>query len=120
MAFLIDMRVAELLASRLCHDLVGPIGAVNNGMELLEDEAPNKRTISVATRPSPARALAMIESMSDETATWPLRIIAAGGAKFVPGAHSSVRGKPLASVILSSGVRQLASVQLSASLTYCG
>ncbi len=38
MAFLIDMRVAELLASRLCHDLVGPIGAVNNGMELLEDE----------------------------------------------------------------------------------
>lgn len=38
MAFLIDMRVAELLASRLCHDLVGPIGAVNNGMELMEDE----------------------------------------------------------------------------------
>ena len=38
MAFQIDMQVAELLASRLCHDLVGPIGAVNNGMELLEDE----------------------------------------------------------------------------------
>lgn len=35
----IDLRVAELLASRLCHDLVGPIGAVNNGLELLEDEA---------------------------------------------------------------------------------
>lgn len=32
-----DMRVAELLASRLCHDVVGPIGAVNNGMELLND-----------------------------------------------------------------------------------
>ncbi len=38
MAFQIDLRVAELLASRLCHDLVGPIGAVSNGMELLEDE----------------------------------------------------------------------------------
>ena len=38
MALQIDMRVAELLASRLCHDLVGPIGAVNNGMELMEDE----------------------------------------------------------------------------------
>ncbi len=36
----IDLRVAELLASRLCHDLVGPIGAVNNGMELIEDEDP--------------------------------------------------------------------------------
>lgn len=33
----IDLRVAELLASRLCHDLVGPVGAVNNGLELLED-----------------------------------------------------------------------------------
>lgn len=38
MGFQIDLQVAELLASRLCHDLVGPIGAVNNGMELLEDE----------------------------------------------------------------------------------
>jgi len=35
----IDLRLFELLSSRLCHDLVGPIGAVNNGMELLEDEA---------------------------------------------------------------------------------
>ena len=35
----IDMRVTELLVSRLCHDLVGPIGAVRNGMELL-GEAP--------------------------------------------------------------------------------
>src|SRR3546814_21091256 len=34
----IDRRVAELLASRLCHDLVGPIGAVGNGLELLGDE----------------------------------------------------------------------------------
>ena len=33
-----DIRVFELLASRLCHDLVGPVGAVNNGMELLEDD----------------------------------------------------------------------------------
>ncbi len=36
---MIDMRVAELLASRLCHDIVGPIGAVNNGMELMADES---------------------------------------------------------------------------------
>lgn len=34
----IDLRVAELLASRLCHDLVSPVGAVNNGMELLEED----------------------------------------------------------------------------------
>ncbi len=35
----IDIRVAELLASRLCHDLVGPIGAVSNGIELMQDES---------------------------------------------------------------------------------
>ena len=34
----VDLRVFELLASRLCHDVVGPVGAVNNGMEILEDE----------------------------------------------------------------------------------
>src|SRR3546814_11154112 len=34
----IDLRVAELLASRLCHDLVGPIGAVGNGLGLLGEE----------------------------------------------------------------------------------
>ena len=36
----IDVLLAELMASRLCHDLVGPIGAVNNGLELLEEEEP--------------------------------------------------------------------------------
>lgn len=34
----VDLRVLELMASRLCHDLVGPVGAVNNGLELLEEE----------------------------------------------------------------------------------
>jgi histidine phosphotransferase ChpT len=34
----IDVRVAELLASRLCHDLVGPIGAIGNGLELLSED----------------------------------------------------------------------------------
>ncbi len=32
-----DLQVAKLLSSRLCHDLVGPIGAVNSGLELLEE-----------------------------------------------------------------------------------
>lgn len=32
-----DLQLAELMAARLCHDLVGPIGAVANGVELLTD-----------------------------------------------------------------------------------
>ena len=36
----IDLEVAELLASRLCHDLVGPLGAVSNGLELMAEDEP--------------------------------------------------------------------------------
>ena len=35
----IDLKVAQLLSSRLCHDLVGPIGAVNTGLELMEEDS---------------------------------------------------------------------------------
>ncbi|MFC4351548.1 histidine phosphotransferase family protein [Fodinicurvata halophila] len=35
-----DFRLAELLASRLCHDLVGPVSAVGNGAELLQEMSP--------------------------------------------------------------------------------
>ncbi len=34
---LVDIRVLELLASKICHDLVSPVGAINNGVELIED-----------------------------------------------------------------------------------
>lgn len=30
-------RVMELIASRICHDLVSPVGAVNNGVELMQE-----------------------------------------------------------------------------------
>ena len=33
----IDIRVAQLMCSRLCHDLVGPAGAVNAGVEFLDE-----------------------------------------------------------------------------------
>ncbi len=33
-----DIEFASYLVSRVCHDLVGPMGAVVNGLEVLEDE----------------------------------------------------------------------------------
>lgn len=33
-----ETNLAEMLATRLCHDLTGPIGAVNNGAEFLDEE----------------------------------------------------------------------------------
>lgn len=36
-----NLRLAEMLCTRLCHDLTGPIGAVNNGAEFLSEEGFN-------------------------------------------------------------------------------
>lgn len=33
----IDLRVLELLSSKICHDLISPVSAINNGVELIED-----------------------------------------------------------------------------------
>ncbi|PCJ58766.1 MAG: histidine phosphotransferase [Rhodospirillaceae bacterium] len=35
-----ELRLVELLCSRLCHDLVSPIGAIHNGLELLAENEP--------------------------------------------------------------------------------
>lgn len=37
----IDFRVMELLCARLCHELVGPVAAINNGVELLGEDDPD-------------------------------------------------------------------------------
>src|SRR5579871_1792592 len=45
------LRIAGLLASRLCHDLVGPLGAVNNGLELIaEEDAMAEEALGLAQR----------------------------------------------------------------------
>lgn len=35
----IDLKILETLSSKICHDLVNPISAINNGVELLEDSS---------------------------------------------------------------------------------
>jgi histidine phosphotransferase ChpT len=37
-AHLEDTTLAALISSKICHDLAGQIGAINNGLELLEEE----------------------------------------------------------------------------------
>ena len=36
----LPVRVAELMCSRLCHDLISPVGAINNGVELVAELGP--------------------------------------------------------------------------------
>ncbi len=33
----IELKIMELLTSKVCHDLISPIGAINNGMEFVEE-----------------------------------------------------------------------------------
>jgi histidine phosphotransferase ChpT len=60
-----EIEFAALLVSRVCHDLVGPLGAVVNGMEVLEDErdpAMRADAIKLVTQ-SADSALARIQFM---------------------------------------------------------
>ena len=41
------VEFASLLCSRLCHDLLSPIGALNNGLELLADETDEQMRVRV-------------------------------------------------------------------------
>jgi histidine phosphotransferase ChpT len=37
MGVTVELRVLHLLCARLCHDLVGPVGAISNGIELVQE-----------------------------------------------------------------------------------
>ena len=37
MANVVDQRIAELLCSRICHELVAGVAAINNGVELITE-----------------------------------------------------------------------------------
>lgn len=58
MSALVDMRVIGLICSHLCHELVNPLGAVNNGIELLMDVGDDMRD----------EALGLIENSAQRTA----------------------------------------------------
>src|ERR1041384_1756333 len=48
-------RVVELLAARLCHDLISPVAAIANGAELLGEDDPDFVREAVALVSSGAR-----------------------------------------------------------------
>jgi histidine phosphotransferase ChpT len=37
----VNIHVLELLSSRICHDLISPVSAINNGIELFEELGPD-------------------------------------------------------------------------------
>lgn len=56
-----DLELASLLASRLCHDVVGPVGAIQNGLELIaEDDSMTEMAMDLI-RKSAAQATAKLQ-----------------------------------------------------------
>ena len=33
-----DLELAALISSKICHDVIGPVSAINNGLEILDEE----------------------------------------------------------------------------------
>jgi histidine phosphotransferase ChpT len=60
-----DIEFAAFLVSRVCHDLVGPLGAVVNGLEVMEDErdAAMRADALKIVSSSAAQALARLQFM---------------------------------------------------------
>lgn len=58
MAQSIDARLLELICARLCHDLVGPVSAISNGVELVTEFGEDMR----------GEALALIAQSASEAA----------------------------------------------------
>lgn len=52
------MRVSSLMCSRLCHDLVGPVGGIVNGVEFLADDDSGMREQAVGLLADSARKTA--------------------------------------------------------------
>lgn len=52
----LNLKFSQMLCSRICHDLISPIGAINSGLELLEDSAhtENKEIIDLIAQSSVA------------------------------------------------------------------
>jgi histidine phosphotransferase ChpT len=69
-----EVDLASLLCSRLCHDLLSPVGAMNNGLELLADETDpemQKRCLDLLTESA--------RSAADKLKFFRLAFGAAGG-----------------------------------------
>lgn len=56
------VRLLELISSKVCHDLISPVGAVSNGVEILEEMGPDDDVTSLISF-SAAQANAKLKTM---------------------------------------------------------
>ena len=93
-----DFELAALLCSRLCHDLIGPVGAIGNGLEVLADEQDE------AMR---EQAMALV-SQSAEQATRKLRFYRLAFGAATSGGADLAEARRAAEEIFADGKIKLA------------
>lgn len=90
-----DLRIAALMCSRVCHDLISPVSALNNGIEVLnEDDDPEMRD----------HALSLIE-MSGQQASAKLQFarLAFGASSFAADDLPFTEAQKVLDALLVSG-----------------
>ncbi|MDT8287963.1 MAG: histidine phosphotransferase family protein [Elusimicrobiales bacterium] len=94
-----DIRLAQLLCSRLCHDLVGPAGAVNAGLELAEDGDMDGAALDLVTSSA--------SEVTRRLAFFRIAFGAAGGKASAVGTLSLNEARELAAEMLAGGKADL-------------
>lgn len=94
-----DIRLAQLLCSRLCHDLVGPAGAVNAGLELAEDGDMDADALELVTSSA--------AEVTRRLAFFRIAFGAAGGKASAVGTLSLNEARELAAEVLAGGKAEL-------------
>lgn len=89
----IDLRIAQLMSSRLCHDLVGAVGAVNAGLEMAGDGSQD---------PAQALELVGVSAREVERRLAFFRVAFGLGSGAKPGGHAA-EARTLASNLLEGG-----------------
>ncbi|PIW26180.1 MAG: hypothetical protein COW30_16260 [Rhodospirillales bacterium CG15_BIG_FIL_POST_REV_8_21_14_020_66_15] len=90
-----DIRLAQLLCSRLCHDLVGPAGAVNAGLELAEEGDMDTAALDLV--------MSSASEVTRRLAFFRIAFGAAGGKASAVGTLSLNEARELAGEMLASG-----------------
>ena len=90
-----DLRLAQLLCSRLCHDLVGPAGAVNAGLELAEEGEMDGDALELVTSSA--------AEVTRRLAFFRIAFGAAGGKASAVGTLSLNEARELAEEMLAGG-----------------
>ncbi len=92
-----DLDLATMLCSRLCHDLISPVGAIGNGLELLD--APSAAEAEVRTL--------LVESARSAQAALGFFRLAFGSSSASASTHAAQELGELAAAYFAGGRRRL-------------